>query len=84
MAGIGKTGGKIVPKELRKYDHLGEAVRKEGISTFESLNPKVEAGEEAAVIPLADEEELARVRRRQRRSGGRASTVLTDDEKLGG
>jgi len=38
------------------------------------------------VIPLPDEEELERVRRRKaaRRSGGRASTVLSEDNRLGG
>jgi hypothetical protein len=38
------------------------------------------------VVPLPDEEELDRVRRRRnaRRSGGRASTVLSDDSRLGG
>ncbi len=42
--------------------------------------------EEAPVIPLADEEELGRARRRRaaRRSGGRASTVLSDENRLGG
>lgn len=36
--------------------------------------------EEAPVIPMPDEEEIARVRRRRsaRRGGGRESTVLTD------
>lgn len=38
------------------------------------------------VIPLPDEEELDRARRRRtaRRGGGRASTVLSDDTRLGG
>jgi hypothetical protein len=38
------------------------------------------------VIPLPDEEELERVRRKRaaRRAGGRASTVLSDDDRLGG
>jgi hypothetical protein len=38
------------------------------------------------VIPLADEEELERVRRRRaaRRAGGRSSTILSDDDSLGG
>jgi hypothetical protein len=42
--------------------------------------------ENQPVIPLADEDELERVRRRRnaRRGGGRSSTVLTDDDKLGG
>ena len=41
--------------------------------------------ENEPVIPLPDEEELARIRRRRnaRRGGGRASTVLTDEDRLG-
>lgn len=37
-------------------------------------------------IPLPDEDELERVRRKRaaRRTGGRSSTVLTDDNRLGG
>jgi hypothetical protein len=42
--------------------------------------------ENQPVIPLADEDELARVRRRRaaRRGGGRNSTVLSDENRLGG
>lgn len=38
------------------------------------------------VIPLPDEEEIARARRRRnaRRGGGRASTILSDSDRLGG
>lgn len=38
------------------------------------------------VVPLPDEEELDRVKRRRnaRNSGGRASTVLSDESRLGG
>lgn len=41
---------------------------------------------ETTTIPLPDEDELERVRRKRnaRRTGGRASTVLTDDDRLGG
>lgn len=40
----------------------------------------------AGTIPLADEEELEKVRRRRtaRRTGGRASTVLSEENRLGG
>lgn len=85
MTGIHKTINKALPKEVRTP--ADKKIAEENISTHESLdrrmNPQV-ATEDETVIPLADEEELARVRRRQRRSGGRSSTVLTDDEKLGG
>lgn len=38
------------------------------------------------VIPLPDEEALERERRRRaaKRTGGRASTVLTDEDRMGG
>ena len=38
------------------------------------------------VIPMPDEEEIARVKRRRtaRRGGGRSSTVLSDSDSLGG
>lgn len=41
--------------------------------------------EKQAAIPLPDEEELERQRRRRnsRRGGGRASTVLSDEDRLG-
>lgn len=38
----------------------------------------------APAIPLPDEEELARIRRRRARGGSRASTNLTDDDRFGG
>jgi hypothetical protein len=45
------------------------------------------ADEEASkpVVPLPDEEELARINRRKnsRRGGGRASTVLSSEDRLG-
>lgn len=44
------------------------------------------AGSDDVVIPIPDEDELERVRRRRaaRRTGGRNSTVLSDDDGLGG
>lgn len=46
----------------------------------------VKEEENKPVIPMADEETIARVNRRRnaRRGGGRASTVLTDYEGMGG
>lgn len=43
-------------------------------------------GSDEVVIPLPDEDELERVRRRRaaKRAGGRSSTVLSDDDGLGG
>lgn len=46
----------------------------------------LQAEEDKPVIPLPDEEELARTRRLReaRRTGGRSSTVLSDPDQLGG
>ena len=87
MSGIHKTIKKVLPKET--VDPINKKVMDENISTHESLNrrmnPEMPTAEDEKVIPLPDEEELARNRRRRSRGGGRAATVLTsDDEGLGG
>lgn len=86
MGGIHKTIKKVMPKEM--VDPINKKVMDENIRTHESLNrrmnPEIPEPEEEKVIPLPDEEELERIRRRKGRGGGRASTVLTDDERLGG
>jgi hypothetical protein len=87
MSGIHKTLKKVIPKET--VDPINKKVMDENIRTHESLNrrmnPKMPEVGDDTVIPLPDEEELERVRRRKNRGGGRASTVLTsDDEGLGG
>jgi hypothetical protein len=87
MSGFHKTVKKILPKEA--VDPINKKVMDENISTHDSLNrrmnPEIPKAEEEKAIPLADEEELERLRRRKSRGGGRASTVLTsDDEGLGG
>lgn len=60
---------------------------------YEQQYDATKAAEQAAkdvanqkAIPLADEDALERERRRRNsgRRGGRASTVLTDDDRLGG
>jgi hypothetical protein len=85
MTGIHKTINKVLPKEARTP--LDKKIAKENIRTHESLdkrmNPEMPVVDDT-VIPLPDEEELERVRRRRARGGGRASTVLTSDEGLGG
>lgn len=83
MSALDKTIRKATPKELRSgpAGKLDKGVE----GAWDSLNPKMPVAQEDKVIPLPDEEELARVRRRKNRGGGRASTVLTsDDEGLGG
>lgn len=87
MGGLHKTAKKVIPKEMRSP--LDKKIGEENIKTHESLNrrmnPEMPKAEDEKVIPLPDEEELARQRRRKSRGGGRASTVLTsDDEGLGG
>jgi hypothetical protein len=85
MTQLHKTINKVLPKEGRTP--LDKKIAKENIRTHESLdkrmNPEMPAVDDT-VIPLPDEEELERVRRRRARGGGRASTVLTSDEGLGG
>lgn len=87
MTAIHKTINKALPKEARTP--LDKKIAKENISTHESLNRRMnpEMPDETVepVMPMADEEELARVRRRQnsRRGGGRASTVLTNEDRMG-
>lgn len=87
MTNIHKTIRKVVPKEWMKAHPVQDAVSKEGVRTADSfqrrINPEMPKQQEEKVIPLPDEEELERQRRRKSR-GGRASTVLTNEEKLGG
>jgi hypothetical protein len=78
----------------KKMDQIDETVHPLG-EQAETAYDAAEASKKALtdakenpppVIPLPDEEELARVKRRRnaRRGGGRASTVLSDDSRLGG
>lgn len=57
-------------------------------ATYDAANAAEKAVKEIEaepVIALPDEEELSRIRRRRaRKSGGRSSTILSDDETLGG
>lgn len=82
MGGIDKSIRKWTPKELRS-DPIGKKVDQEVKSTWESMSPEMPAAE--AVMPMADEEEIKRNRRRtaSARGGGRASTIFTDSDRLG-
>jgi hypothetical protein len=84
MGGIDKTIRKLTPKEI--MSPAGKKLDKEVERTWESLNPKLPP--EEAPIPMPDEEEIKRNKRRGQasRGGGRASTILTggDKEALGG
>ena len=86
MGGIHKTIKKVVPKEL--VDPINKKVMKENIRTHDSLSrrmsPEMPANDEP-VMPMADEEEIKRNKRRNAssRGGGRASTIFTDSDRLG-
>lgn len=84
MGGIDKTIRKVTPKALRS-DPLGKKVDKEVESTWDSMNPKMPAANDEPAMPMADEEEIKRNKRRSAssRGGGRASTIFTDSDRLG-
>ena len=88
MTKLHKTISKVIPKETR--DPIDKKISKENIRTHESLQNRMspELPPEEAAIPMADEEEIKRNKRRGQsgRGGGRASTMLTggDQERLGG
>lgn len=88
MSGLHKSVKKVMPKEL--VDPINKKVMDENISTHESLSRRMnpELPPEEAAIPIPDEEEIKRSKRRGQssRGGGRASTILTggDQERLGG
>jgi predicted Zn-dependent peptidase len=67
---------------LGAQTETANAIKKEQEKALKEL----EANPGKDVIPMVDEEELARVRRRRiaRRSGGRASTMLAPEERFGG
>lgn len=82
-------------KQLKKvslgHKLFGDSVTPIG-SSLEKQYDATKAAEQAAkaaqnekAIPLPDEDALARERRKKnaRRTGGRASTVLTDEDRLG-
>lgn len=88
MGGLHKSISKAIPKEMR--DPIDKKISKENIRTHESLSRRMnpELPPEEAAIPMPDEEEIKRNKRRGQsaRGGGRASTILTggDQERLGG
>ena len=88
MGGLHKRISKAIPKEMR--DPIDKKISKENIKTHESLSRRMnpELPPEEAPIPMPDEEEIKRNKRRGQssRQGGRASTILTggDQERVGG
>lgn len=86
MGGFHKSVKKVIPKEMRTP--LDKKIGEENIKTHESLSrrmsPEMPVDDEK-VMPMADEEEIKRNKRRNAssRGGGRASTIFTDDDRLG-
>ena len=83
MAGIHKSIRKATPKEI--ISPAGKKVDAAVGDTWDSLNPKMPAASQEPVMPMADEEEIKRAKRRtaSARGGGRASTIFTDSDRLG-
>jgi hypothetical protein len=86
MSGLHKSMKKIKPKELL-HMKMSRKVDDTMIDATQSLTPKMPVNNEP-VIPMADEEEIRRNKRRgtAARGGGRAATILTggDQDRLGG
>jgi hypothetical protein len=83
MGGIHKTIRKATPKEV--MSPAGKKLDAAVGDTWDSLNPKMPAADDEPVMPMADEEEIKRNKRRNAsaRGGGRASTIFTDSDRLG-
>lgn len=80
------TGTAYTPQEAPSLDASRDLTINSVLQrTVAHANPQSLATSEG-VIPLPDEDELERVRRKRnaRRGGGRASTILSDDNRLGG
>lgn len=84
MGGLHKTLRKAKPKE-GLHNQMSRKVDETMIDTYSSLTPKMPATTEEPVMPMADEEEIKRSKRRtaSARGGGRASTIFTDSDRLG-
>lgn len=84
MSGLHRTLKKAKPKELL-HMKMSRKVDDTMIDATKSLSPDLPP--EKSAIPMPDEEEIKRSRRRANaaRGGGRASTILTggDYETLG-
>ncbi len=79
-------GRRIIGEKTFDQIHpIGSSMEKQYDATKAAEQAATAAANQKA-IPLPDEEELERTRRRKnaRRGGGRASTVLTEDDRLGG
>lgn len=83
-----KAGDAILGKDTMDDIHVMGSQVENAYDTKKAAEKALKDAEEnpEPVVPLPDEDEIERVRRRRnaRRGGGRASTVLTDDSRLGG
>lgn len=79
-----RAGDALIGKDTMDSIHvLGNSAEK-AYDAQKASEKAVKEAENQPVIPMADEEELQRIRRRRgARRGGRASTVLTSDETFG-
>jgi hypothetical protein len=93
MGNIRKIWKKTDPSQLlirkavgdKNYDQLSPygASMEMQYDAAKAAQKQAEEIEQKDAIPLPDEEELARIRRRRARSGGRDSTTLSGRETLG-
>ncbi len=77
----------VAPKrELPNLGTTNPSIVNGTLAHFGLGDARTSLTDEKGVIPLPDEDELEKVRRRRaaRRGGGRASTVLSDENRLGG
>lgn len=76
-----KAGDAILGKKTMDDIHVMGGSAEAAYDANKASEKAIKEAANQPVIPMADEEELERVRRRRnaRRSGGRASTVLTDE-----
>lgn len=82
--------GKMWNDVVEGSKQVGEKIGLGGVVHSDKTETKQRRAREAAAaanrpIPLPDEEELQRAARRRaaRRTGGRASTVLSEEDRLG-
>ena len=74
-------------KDIYEETHPLGTQAESAYDATQAAEKALKTAEDTPVVPLPDEEELARVRRRdnaRRRSSGRSSTILSDSDALGG
>jgi c-di-GMP-binding flagellar brake protein YcgR len=81
-----KAGDAIIGKDNMDAIHVLGSQAEASYDAKKASEKALKDAEHEPVIPLPDEEQIERVRRRRnaRRGGGRASTVLSDSAGYGG